>query len=306
MITSIKRIVRSGFIGFWRNAFVSLSAIFVITVTLIVVGAMMLSSELLGSTLAQIEDKVDINVYMVTTADETQILALKDSLESLADVEEVTYTTREEALTQFRDRHRDDELTIQALEELGENPLGASLSIRAKETSQYESIATFLDERHEAESPDAPLIDRINYNQNREAIAKLNEIINTIERVGFFTMVILIVSSVLIAFNTIRLTIYTSREEISVMRLVGASNMFIRGPFVLQGVMYGLISGIVTLLVLYPVVLWLGPRTESFFLFNIFEYFVTNFGYLFLVIVGSGIVLGVVSSTLAIARYLRI
>jgi cell division transport system permease protein len=285
---------------------VSLSAIFVITVTLIVVGAMMLSSELLGSTLAQIEDKVDINVYMVTTADETQILALKDSLESLADVEEVTYTTREEALTQFRDRHRDDELTIQALEELGENPLGASLSIRAKETSQYESIATFLDERHEAESPDAPLIDRINYNQNREAIAKLNEIINTIERVGFFTMVILIVSSVLIAFNTIRLTIYTSREEISVMRLVGASNMFIRGPFVLQGVMYGLISGIVTLLVLYPVVLWLGPRTESFFLFNIFEYFVTNFGYLFLVIVGSGIVLGVVSSTLAIARYLRI
>ncbi|HEX4799123.1 MAG TPA: permease-like cell division protein FtsX [Candidatus Paceibacterota bacterium] len=306
MITSIKRIVRSGFIGFWRNAFVSLSAIFVITVTLLVVGAMMLSSVLLSTTLTQIQEKVDINVYMVTTADENRILTLKSSLETLPEVAEVTYTSREDSLAQFTERHKNDELTMQALDELGENPLGASLSIRAKETSQYEGIATFLDEQKSAESLDAPLIDRINYNQNKIAIEKLTSITNTVERIGFLTMTVLIVSSILIAFNTIRLAIYTSREEIGIMRLVGASNMFIRGPFVLQGIMYGLISGIVTLLVLYPVVYWLGPRTEAFFLFNIYVYFVSNFGYLFSVIVGSGIVLGVVSSTLAIARHLRV
>ena len=90
------------------------------------------------------------------------------------------------------------------------------------------------------------------------------------------------------------------------MRLVGASNMFIRGPFVLQGVMYGLISGVLTLLILYPTVLWLGPGTEAFFGFNLFAYFVSNFGHLFLVLVGSGILLGIASSTLAIARYLRV
>jgi cell division transport system permease protein len=293
-------------VGFWRNAFVSLSAIFVITVTLTVVGGVILVSQLLNASLSQIREKVDINVYMVTAAEEVAINDLKSSLESLPDVREVTYTSREEALAQFRERHQNDELTIQALEELGENPLGASLSIRAKETSQYESIANFLEERRAGELPEAPLIDRINFNQNREAINKLTSIIEAVERTSFIAMVILIVSSILIAFNTIRLAIYTSREEISVMRLVGASNTFIRGPFVLQGVMYGLVSGVVTLLILYPTVLWLGPGTESFFSLNIFTYFVNNFGYLFAVLVGSGIILGTVSSTLAIARYLRV
>ncbi len=306
MVTSIKRVIRAGFVGFWRNAFVSLSAIFVITVTLIVVGGTMLFGQLLNTSLTQIRDKVDINVYLVTSAPEEAILDLKTSLESLPDVREVNYTSREDALRDFRERHRNDELTIQALEELGDNPLGASLSIRAKETSQYESIATFLEQHREAELTESPLIDRINFNQNKEAIDKLTRIIETVERASYITMLVLIASSVLIAFNTIRLTIYTSREEISVMRLVGASNMYIRGPFVLQGIMYGLVSGIVTLLVLYPIVLWLGPHTTTFFSFNIFEYFVTNFGYFFLVLVGSGIVLGTVSSTLAIARYLRV
>ena len=306
MITSLKRIIRSGFVGFWRNAFVSLSAIFVITVTLTVVAGMMLIGQLLDVSLAQIKDKVDINVYFVTTADEGAITELKTSIEGLPDVREVIYTSREEALAQFRERHKNDEVTIQALEELGDNPLGGSLSIRAKETSRYESIATFLEEHRAAESPEAPLIDRFNFNQNKEAIDKLTNIINTVEEASYITMLVLIVASVLIAFNTIRLTIYTSREEISVMRLVGASNMFIRGPFILQGVMYGLLSGVVTLLIIYPVVLWLGPRTETFFAFNIFNYFVTNFGHFFLVLVGSGIVLGTVSSTLAIARYLRV
>lgn len=306
MITGIKRIIRSGFIGFWRNAFVSLSAIFVIMVTLTVVGGTMIMGQLLDVSLAQITEKVDINVYMRTDASEESVTGLKQSLESLPDVREVAYTSREDALTQFRERHKNDELTIQALEELGDNPLGATLSIRAKETSQYESIANFLEEYRASEPAEAPVIDRINFNQNREAINKLTNIINATERSTYITMIILISASVLIAFNTIRLAIYTSREEISIMRLVGASNMFIRGPFVLQGIMYGLVAGVLTLLILYPVTLWLGPGTESFFSFNIFNYFVSNFGHLFLVLVGSGIALGVVSSVLAIARYLRV
>ncbi len=306
MFTSIKRIVRAGFIGFWRNAFVSLSAIFVMSVTLIVVGGVMLTNELLTISLEQIKDKVDINVYMVTTAEEATVLALKTSLETLPDVELVRYTSREDALTEFRNRHRSDELTIQALEELGDNPLGASLAIKAKDTAQYESIAKFLDEQQSAENSEKPLIDRVNFLQNKKAIDDLTAIIAAIDQSSFIAMVILIAASVLITFNTIRLAIYTSREEISIMRLVGASNMFIRGPFMLQGVMYGLIAGVLTLLVLYPIVLWLGPHTESFFGLNIFNHFVNHFAYLFGVLVGSGVVLGVVSSTLAVARYLRV
>ncbi len=266
----------------------------------------MLMGQLLDVSLAQIKDKVDINVYFVTTAEESAITDFQTALEGLSDVREVTYTSREEALAQFRERHKTDEVTIQALEELGDNPLGASLSIRAKDPSRYESIAQFLEEHRAAESTETPLIDRFNFNQNKEAIDKLTNIINAVEEASYITMLVLVCASILIAFNTIRLTIYTSREEISVMRLVGASNMFIRGPFILQGVMYGLLSGVLTLLIIYPIVLWLGPRTETFFAFNIFNYFVSNFGHFFLVLVGSGIVLGTVSSTLAIARYLRV
>ncbi len=306
MWTGFKRIVRSGFVGFWRNAFVSLSAIFVMAVTLTVVGGVMLLGQLLNVSLEQIRDKVDINVYFVTEASEEDVFALQSKIEALPEVAEIVYTSRESALAQFRERRANDELTIQALEELGDNPLGASLAIRAKETSQYEGIAGFLEEQQLSEDPQAPLIDRINFFQNKTAIDKLTAIIEAVERSSVIAMIILVAASILITFNTIRLAIYTTREEISVQRLVGASNMFIRGPFMLQGIMYGVIAGIITLLILYPVVLWLGPATDAFFQFNIFTYYVQDFGRMFVTIVGAGMLLGLVSSTLAVARYLRV
>lgn len=306
MWTGFKRIVRSGFVGFWRSAFVSVAAIFVMTVALFVIGSTILINQLLTVSLQNIQDKVDINVYFVTTAAQPDIDALQTSLEALPDVKEVSFTSREDALAEFTERHKNDKTIMQGLEELGENPLGASLSIRAKETSQYESIASFLKAQQDNEDPQHPLIDEVNYSKNRQAIEKLTQIINAVEKSSYVAMIVLVAAAVVITFNTIRLAIYTAREEISVMRLVGASNGFIRGPFMLQGVMYGIVSGVLALLILYPLVLWLGPATESFFQFNLFNYFVANFGYLFMVIVGLGVVLGLVSSLLASARYLRV
>lgn len=306
MWTGFKRVVRSGFVGFWRNAFVSLASIFVMTVALFVIGGTMLLNQLLGASLQQVQDKVDINVYFVTDAVDENMVQLQNTLEGLPEVTSLTFTSREEALEQFRERHQGDELTIRALEELGENPLGASLSIRAQNTSQYESIAQFLNEQQAQEDPSEPLIDRVNFVKNKNAIDKLTAIIGAVERASVITMIVLVVASIMITFNTIRLAIYTTREEISVMRLVGASNTFIRGPFMLQGIMYGLISGVLAILIIYPILLWIGPATEAFFQFNLFDYFVTDFIKMFSVIVGAGAALGLISSTLAISRYLRI
>lgn len=306
MWTGIKRVIRSGFVGFWRNAFVSIAAIFVMTVALFVVGSTMMIDKLLSVSLENIQDKVDINVYFVVDAEEPAIDALKVSLEALPDVEEVTYTSREEALAQFSERHQNDETIMQGLEELGDNPLGASLSIRAKETSQYEGIAQFLSDQQTLEDPQRPLIDEVNFVKNKEAIDKLTNIINAVERSTWVTMIVLVAASILITFNTVRLAIYTTREEISVMRLVGASNTFIRGPFMLQGIMYGVASGVLALLIIYPLVLWIGPETEAFFQFNLFSYFVQDFPRIFGIIVGSGIALGMVSSMMAVARYLHV
>lgn len=305
MLTSLKRVFRSGFIGFWRNAFVSFTAILVITITLLVVGGSILFKETLTVSLIQIQNKVDINVYMVTSADEPAVLALKGEIEQLPEVREVVYTSREDALAAFRARHENDDTILNALDELDENPLGASLAIRARETSQYEGIAAFLREHQENESPEEPLIYGTNFNQNKVAIDKLTNIIASVERTTYILMIILVLASVLIAFNTIRLAIYTAREEIQVMRLVGASNMQIRGPFVVEGMMYGVIAGIVALLILYPTVRWLQDPISRYFDFDIFRYFVGAFPMLFLILLGSGIVLGVTSSVLAIARYLR-
>jgi cell division transport system permease protein len=306
MTTGIKRIVRSGFVGFWRNAFVSVAAIFVMTVALFVIGATMMIDKLLAVSLENIQDKVDINVYFVVEAEQSAIDGLKTALSQLPDVEEVTFTSSEEALAEFTERHKNDETIMQGLEELGDNPLGATLSIRAKETSQYESINQFLQDQQALEDPQNPLIDEVNFVKNKQAIDKLTSIIDAVERSTFITMIVLVCASVLITFNTIRLAIYTTREEISVMRLVGASNSFIRGPFMLQGVMYGVAAGVLALLILYPLVLWIGPETEAFFQFNLFTYFVQDFFRIFMTLVGAGVALGIVSSLLAVTRYLHV
>lgn len=305
MWVAFKRMVRAGSVGFWRNAFVSFASVFVMTIALFVVGAILIIDQLLGTSLAQIENKVDINVYFNINASESDMQALKARLEALPEVEEVTFTSRDEALAQFRERHKNDELTIQALDELGDNPLGASLAVQARDTSQYETISRFLDEQRAGEVPSQPVIDRVNFVKNKEVIEKLAAIINVVERASIATMAILVIASVLITFNTIRLAIYTSREEITVMRLVGASNTFIRGPFMLQGVLYGLIAGVVALLIMYPLLYWLGPGTETFFGFNIFHFFISQFVYVCSVIIGSGVGLGLISSGLAVSRYLR-
>jgi cell division transport system permease protein len=302
---NIKRILRSGITSFVRNSFVSLAAILVMTMTLFIIGSLMLLSSLVDTFITYVKDKVDVNVYFVTEAPEADILALKTELETLPEVAFVEYLSREDVLAQFRARHEDDQLTLQALDELGENPLGATLSVKARETSQYEGIAGFLAGR--TSLPDgAAFIDKVNYAENRAVIDQLSGIIAYVERLGLFIIVIFSVASVLITFNTIRLAIYTAREEISVMRLVGASNPYIRGPFVFEGTLYGVVSGLITLALFYPITLSLREATSAFFNADIFAYYVSNFWLLFLVLVGCGALLGALSSYLAVRKYLSV
>lgn len=305
MITGIRRVVKAGFIGFWRSAYVSLASIFVLTVALFVIGSTIFVDQLLNKSLQTLQSKVDINVYFVPDASQEEIDRITTAVSALPDVASVQYTSREEALRLYRERNRGDEIAMQALEELGENPLGANLAIQAKETSQYEQVARFLNEQKELEQPQSPVIDEINYARNKSSIDSLTAIIDGVEQASLIVLAVLLVAAVLITFNTIRLAIYTAREEISIMRLVGAGNMYIRGPFMLQGVMYGFLAGVLTMGIFYPLLVWLGPKTASFFELNLLTYYLDNFGMIFGVLVGIGVVLGLVSSVLAITRYLK-
>ncbi len=303
----IKRISRYGLIGFFRNGFVSLAAILIMTITLFVIAVLIIGSAALQATLAGISEKVDVNVYFVTNAPEERILDLQKALEAIPEVAEVSYTTREQAIERFRERHKNDQLTLQALEELGDNPLGASLAIRARETSQYESIAKFLESSPAGGTGGERIIEKVNFFQNKAAIDRLTDIINTSRSLGLAVSIFLGIASVLIAFNTIRLAIYTSRDEIGVMKIVGAEHWYVRGPFVISGILYGAMSGILVLLVLYPISLYLATPSERFFggHFDTLSYFTEHFPLLFLNVVGIGILLGAISSYMAVHRYLK-
>ena len=305
LATNLRRIAKTGFHSFWRNSSVSLAAVLIMVVALTVIGSIMFMNAIFNATLLGIQDKVDVNVYFVPEAIEQEVLELKTELEALSEVDYVGYVSREVALANFREEHKDDQTTLQALDELSENPFGARLNIRAKEPSQYQGVADFLANRSTSLSGDQ-IIDEVNFLENKAAIDRLSKIISSTETLGFILAIVLVVISVLITFNTIRLAIYVSREEIGVMRLVGASVAYIRGPFVFTGVMYGLVAGLLTLIMFYPATLWLGDLTERFFIgINIFEYYTSNFGQIFLVVVGSGIIMGAISSYLAVMRYLK-
>ncbi len=305
--THFKRIIKSGFFSFFRNGFVSLSSVAVMIVTLSVIGSVVFFSAMLNSSLEQIRSKVDVNVYFLTTALEEDVLAVKAQIEGLSEVQKVEYVSREEELENFKRQHQNDQFTLQAIEELGGNPLGAKLNIKAKEPQQYEGIAAFLESDSVITKTGEKVIDKVNYAKNKDAIDKLVGIIDSANRLGYIFTIALIIISILITFNTIRLVIFISREEISVMRLVGASTFYIRGPFVVSGIMYGFIAGLITLGLFYPLTLWLGDATEKFFIgLNVFDYYLSNFPQLFVIVCGSGIIIGAISSYLAVRRYLKV
>ena len=306
-LTKVKRILRTGLTNFWRNGFVSLSSLVVMFITLFMIASLIFMSAILHFSLQEIKDKVDINVYFTSMASEADIFSLKKSIETISEVDKVTYTSKEEALANFKERHQDDSRTLEALDELGDNPLTASLSIKAKEPSQYEVIAKFLDSGDALTGGGNPIIEKVNYNQNKVVIDKLTKITDAANAVGFWVAILFLIISIVITFNTIRLAIFISKDEISVMRLVGASGRYVKGPFVVSGILYGIVSATLVIIVFFGLTYWLGSLSKNFFVnLDLFDFYLKNFGQIFLIVFGSGIALGAIASYLATSKYLKV
>ncbi|HSE34855.1 MAG TPA: permease-like cell division protein FtsX [Candidatus Paceibacterota bacterium] len=308
VFTNTRRIVKAGFVNFWRNAVVSLSAIFVMVVALFFVGSTMLISVFLDGAIDAVNKKVDINIYFNPDASEQDIFVMKRQLESLAEVATVEYISRDQAIQNFKDRHENDYLMTQALEELVDNPLGAILNVKAKDPSQYEAIAKHIQVGEDTVTPagGSRLVYNVNYAKSKVVIDKLNSITTGVKRVSAALLLVLIVIAIVITFNTIRLAIYISREEIAIMRLVGANNSFVRGPFVVEGIMYGVVAALVATALFYPATLWLRDATGGFYGgVDLFDYYLRHLNEIIAILMLSGIGLGAISSYLAVRRYLR-
>lgn len=315
--TSLKRIIKTGFVNFWRNGFLSFAAIIVITLSLLAVGGLIFAGAFGRSLLKEVKSQVDINVYFSLQAPEADIMDLRNEIVRLPEVASVAYTSRGQALELFKAKWQNNALIMQGLQEIGSNPFPASINIKAKEPGQYGGIADYLEKRNPTDDNGTPIIRKINYEENKLIIDRLGRIIPTVEQTGITIAVILAIVAVIVVFNTIRLITYTARDEISVMKLVGASNVFVRGPLVISGIMYGIISGVVTLVLLAVFAYWsdllimrvAGVEVAQNFSFaiNVFSnYFTANLGELFGVIMGAGVILGGVSSYIAARRYLHV
>jgi len=304
---TLKRVFVGGGKNFVRGGAVAAATVLIMTVTLAIISSLIFLSALLSYTLNVIKEKVDVSIYFVTTASEKDILSAKEKIEKLPQVAEVVYTSAEDALSAFRARHENDQLTLQALDELGANPLDASLSVRAKDPSEYESIVHFLEASPALSAGGTSLIDRINYAQNKEVIDRLSLAIRATREIGFAVVILFAIASVLIAFATIRLAIYTAKDEIAVMRLVGASNAYIQGPLIITGIITGVIAAILVLLLLWPATWYVGVKTTGWFGgFSIASYYSEHFSLIFSILMLSGIMLGGIASVLAIRKYLKV
>jgi cell division transport system permease protein len=302
MVTRIdfKRVIQSGILSFQRNSWLSTASIVMMTFVLFMVGGLIFMQVMTTNVLATFSEKIDVSVYVKANTPENQIFKVRDELKTLPEVKEVVYVSQEDALARFKDTHKGNALILDSLAELERNPLQASLNIKANEAGQFERISEYLS------SKNYPFIDKINFFENKAMIERLAGITFSIRSGGLLLAVILAIIAMIIAFNTIRIAIYSNREEIQIMKLVGASHWYIRGPFIVEGVLHGVLSSLITMMILFPIAWIISPRIGSLIPgFDMFLYFQEHVFTLFLTLLAVGICLGVASSMIAIRRYLK-
>ena len=302
MLVNLARVIKYGFQSFLRNGWLSFATITVMILVLLVFGGLILFNVVTKATIQSLQDKIDISVYFKSNVSEDSILSVRSSLEKLAEIKSVEYISQDRALEEFKVKHKDEPVISQALAEFSTNPLLASLNIKAKDPRQYAGIADYLNN-----STLQNVVEKISYAQNQIVIDRLVAIVDTVQKFGIALNIFLALVATLVTFTTIRLAIYSNSDQISVMRLVGASNWFIRGPYIIEGILYGIIGGILSFIIWIPLIKSIHPYIINFVSeANLSVYLQSNFifflGYQLIL----GIFLGVISSLIAIRRYLRI
>ena len=303
---ALARIIKFGFQSFWRNIWLSLVTIVILVLTLFLISLTIFLNIVADSTIESVKERIDVALYFDTVVKEKQVLDVREYLISLDEVKEVTYISKEQALQTFKEEHRDDPAIQETIEALEENPLPSSLVIKAKTLDDYPAILSAIDS-----SQYSSLIEDQDkdFEDNQLVISRLSQIANRLQQGGYVISGIFISVALLVVYNTIRIMIYTHREEIGIMRLVGATNWFIRGPFVFESIFYALLASAITIAIIYPLFIAIAPYISNFFEgynINIIDSLRQNFLMLFGIQTLVALFLSMVSSLTAMGRYLRV
>ncbi|MBI2607631.1 MAG: ABC transporter permease [Candidatus Doudnabacteria bacterium] len=300
---TFNRVIKNGITNFFRNIWLSIAATSVMAITLFIISTVLIIYTLTNLSLDNIKDSIGVSVYFNSQTSESEILKIKDELELLPEIKQIEYVPKTVALDRFKEVHKNDSLLIETINEFkaSENPLPDSFAITAYELSDYGKISQILNSNRFA-----PFFDRVR--DNSKVIDRLFKITDTLAKTGIVLTVIFVVVTIMVMFNTIRLTIYNRREEIEIMRLVGATNPYIRGPFIIEGVMYALFATTITGVILLLFILFFSAGVENFLaLPNVSPNYLTGLVWqVLLVDLLISLGLGVLASSIAIRRYLRI
>ncbi len=304
LFLSIHRSVVFALQSFWRNIWLSIVTIFIIFLTFMSVNFLVVISAVSESAINAVKDRIDVSIYFKQNVKESAITDVKADLAGLSQVKEIEYRSPEDNLKTFADRHQDDPNISETLKELEGNPLGATLIVKAKQLDYYPEILEAIDNPQYAD-----IIEEKSYDDHQAVINNINTIADNVKRSGIVVSLVFVVIAALIVFNTVRIAIFTHQNEISVMKLVGASNWFVRAPFVFESILYGILACVIAIAIMYPTLSLIQPKLSSFFEgsnFDLIGYFNTHFALIFGSQLIGIIILNVISSSLALRKYLKV
>ncbi len=300
---SLYRIVKFSLQDITRNVWLTLVTITILLLALFSINTLMTVRVISDNAVAAIREKINISLYLKSEAPETEIMALKARIASSDKVKSINYISRQSALDAFREKYKNNQEVLAALKELGRNPLSPSLTIIPKNFTESDLLI------NELKMIDNPIIESRDFSDNTNILVKINSITKRVNEVGLFIIAIFILTSLLVVYNAIRVAIYTHRQEIEIMRLVGASNFFIYMPYLFSAFIYAIVSILIVISVFYPFLSLLQPYLETFFMgydVNILSYFVDNFALIFGMQFLAVLFINILASLFAVRKYARI
>lgn len=301
MLTALTRVFKTAGVSLWRNRGLSIVSTLIMVITLIVISIFLSINIVTNKVTKALEDRIDMVAYLKDEASEDQIATLEKMLTNRSDVLHVVYVSKDEAYQRWQTRYRDND-KIRSVVTKDNNPLPRSLEIKTKKTESLDDVAKLLSTRDYSF-----VIRELSYSKNRDTILRLIKITNFIEIAGWSLSAIFILISILVIYNTIRLTIFARSDEVEIMRLVGASDWYVRGPFIIEGIAYGIIATVIAsaiLLISFQITL---PYAKQYL--GDFDlgggYMGINIWLVILVQLAVGMLLGFACSYSAIKKYLK-
>lgn len=302
MFLFLKRIIKWGVIGLKRNWVSSTATVVVMTISLFLLGSLFFIKYFSKETISSLENQLALTVFFKNNTPEEEIILAKKELENIPSVEKIKYVSKEEALEIFSKKYKEEQVIQKSLAALGSNPFLAHLNIKTSSPQKYRELAKFIEEK----SLFKEKVDHINFSQIEEIATRLSNISSSSEKFLIIVFIIFALASFLVSYNTIKLAIFSMKDEISIMRLVGASNKFISGPFWVQAIFIGLLSGVLASLALGTVAFVLKDKGDFFSqTINFFYFWNKNLLLILTTLSISGIVLNLIATSLALKNYLK-